>query len=208
MNRFLSWMLFLAFSIALPALAQDGNGMVRSKVIKNIDGTDYYIHTVQKGQTLYGISKTYGIEMDEVIHLNPEIREGLKPGLTLRIPAPKQEKPAEKSKKGKQPVAEPAVVFLPPPPVPEALPCGKDNSTKKTVYDVAIMMHFRLSEIDSIRFDDPNADPDAFHSLQFIQFYEGFLMGSGFTEKIRAEPQVACVRCSPRYTWNKETPAG
>jgi|WetSurMetagenome_2_1015567.scaffolds.fasta_scaffold12211_3 hypothetical protein len=178
MNRFLSWMLFLAFSTALPVLAQENGGMVRSKVIKNIDGTDYYIHTIQKGQTLYGIAKTYGVEMGEIINLNPEIRQGLKPGQVLKIPAPRQDKPAEKPRKGKQPVEEPAVAVPPPPaPVEEQLPCGKDNTTKKEVYDVAIMMHFRLNEIDSIRFDDPNADPDAFHSLQFIQFYEGFLMG-------------------------------
>jgi LysM repeat protein len=178
MKRFFTWMLFAAFSFTLPLYAQNSGGTVRSKVIKNIDGTEYYIHTIQKGQTLYGIAKVYDVEMAEIIDLNPEIREGLKPGLTLRIPAPKQEKLAEKPKKGKQPVEEPAVPAPPPPPaVQENVPCGKDNSTKKEVYDVAIMMHFRLNEIDSIRFDDPDADPDSFHSLQFIQFYEGFLMG-------------------------------
>lgn len=49
-------------------------------------------HTVKKGETLYGISKRYGISVDRLIALNPSARDGVKSGETLTIvsemPAP------------------------------------------------------------------------------------------------------------------------
>lgn len=45
----------------------------------------YGTHTVQKGETLYGISKLYGVEMDDIILLNPSTYTELKEGQTLLI---------------------------------------------------------------------------------------------------------------------------
>lgn len=40
---------------------------------------------VGKGQTLYSISKEYGIAIHDIIDLNPEVENGLKAGMTLRL---------------------------------------------------------------------------------------------------------------------------
>lgn len=42
-------------------------------------------HEVQKGETLYGISKKYGISIDRLIDLNPSARDGIKAGDVLTI---------------------------------------------------------------------------------------------------------------------------
>lgn len=44
-------------------------------------------HLVQPKETIYGISKQYGISTDQLIAANPSLRDGLKTGMTLNIPA-------------------------------------------------------------------------------------------------------------------------
>jgi LysM repeat protein len=44
-------------------------------------------HTVQKSETLYGISKMYGITMEEIIRLNPTTENGINLGQVLNLPA-------------------------------------------------------------------------------------------------------------------------
>lgn len=59
---------------------------------------------IEKGRTIYNLTKTYSITEDELIRLNPELKNGLKTGMTIRIPA---ENPPRKA----QPIiAEPPVL--------------------------------------------------------------------------------------------------
>jgi hypothetical protein len=75
---------------------------------------------------------------------------------------PKQKEPVEPT-----PQAEP-------PPLSE-LPCGTDQSVKKDIYNVALLIPLFLNEIDEMDIESPPADPEAaYNSLRFIQFYEGF----------------------------------
>ena len=59
----------------------------KSEVTKMIDGRMYYLHLVEPGQTLYSISRAYGIPQDEIIFENPEAESGLNAYQNLRIPA-------------------------------------------------------------------------------------------------------------------------
>lgn len=43
-------------------------------------------HEVKRGETLYGISKSYGVPVDEIIRLNPSARDGVRSGQVLIIP--------------------------------------------------------------------------------------------------------------------------
>jgi len=43
-------------------------------------------HEVRRGETLYGISKAYGVSVDEIIRLNPSARDGVRSGQILIIP--------------------------------------------------------------------------------------------------------------------------
>jgi LysM repeat protein len=51
-----------------------------------IGGKVYYIHLVLKKQTLYSISRHYGVSIDELKKYNPQLAEGLKEGDRLAIP--------------------------------------------------------------------------------------------------------------------------
>jgi LysM repeat protein/ABC-type branched-subunit amino acid transport system substrate-binding protein len=76
-------------SAGAPVIAQfQPTEVVRSKEKTLVNGKVYYIHTVQKGQTLYSISKAYEVSQDLIRQENPNIDpSALKEGLVLRIPA-------------------------------------------------------------------------------------------------------------------------
>jgi LysM repeat protein len=53
------------------------------------DGKSYYMHTVKKGETTYGISKAYGCDINDLLSSNPGTDAGIKEGQVLRIPVEK-----------------------------------------------------------------------------------------------------------------------
>lgn len=65
------------------ALAQNS----RSSSIVTIDGESYYVHTVVSGETLYSLSKLYGVTEDEIKRTNPQTSEGLQTTHVLKIKA-------------------------------------------------------------------------------------------------------------------------
>jgi LysM repeat protein len=58
----------------------------RSKDKAIISGVPYYIHVAKKGETVYSISRAYGITTEELTRENPPVLHGLKEGQALRIP--------------------------------------------------------------------------------------------------------------------------
>ncbi len=51
----------------------------------DIDG-EFLLHTVQRKETLFSLAKKYGVEVNQLVELNPEAESGLKKGVVLRIP--------------------------------------------------------------------------------------------------------------------------
>lgn len=51
--------------------------------------TPYFTHTVEAGETVYSISKIYHITPEDIYTLNPEVKNGLRSGSTLKIPQDK-----------------------------------------------------------------------------------------------------------------------
>lgn len=45
-------------------------------------------HIVKQGETIYSISKLYKVSFDDLLKHNPELVDGLKTGMTLKIPLP------------------------------------------------------------------------------------------------------------------------
>jgi LysM repeat protein len=58
------------------------------KELKNAPGlrNGELVHTVRKKETLFGIARSYGVDQDSLVARNPEIKSGLKEGMTLAIP--------------------------------------------------------------------------------------------------------------------------
>ena len=68
------------------------NGFAQVPVVKSInkvilEGRIYYIHVVKPGQTLYSISETYEISIEEIVMENPGVDKSLPAGQVLKIPA-------------------------------------------------------------------------------------------------------------------------
>ncbi len=105
------------------------------------------IHIVEKGETLYGISRTYGITIDDLLQANPQIsRKRFVVGAKLLIPKPKSS------------------VALPTKPKVEApdtiAPISPDIDTDfedERYVDVLLILPFEKSSY-------------------YVEFYEGFLM--------------------------------
>lgn len=74
------------------------SGNERSSVSVNDDAADDYVtYTVQQGDTVFSIVNKFGISIDELIALNPELSKGLKSGMVLKI---KKTDPAYVKKNG------------------------------------------------------------------------------------------------------------
>jgi LysM repeat protein len=47
---------------------------------------DYFLHTVEQGQTVYSISRIYNVSIEAIYRLNPGSQESIKVGASLKIP--------------------------------------------------------------------------------------------------------------------------
>ncbi|MBI4930097.1 MAG: ABC transporter substrate-binding protein [Bacteroidetes bacterium] len=79
--------MLLIFSLPLGGLGWAQSPTIKkSDKIETIEGKKFYIHSVEKGQTLYSIAKTYGTTVDIVLSNNQDAIDGLKAGDKLKIP--------------------------------------------------------------------------------------------------------------------------
>ena len=88
---------------ALAAMFCCGVTSAQSEQIVYIDGVKYTAYTVAQGDTLYSLSKRYGVAIDTIESANPVLAEGLKAGQTIKIPhsatSNKKQKQPKRSKK-------------------------------------------------------------------------------------------------------------
>ena len=66
-------------------------GKAQSKIILSnktevVDGQTFYIHKVEKGQTLYSLTKAYHITEADILKYNTTAKDGLQIGQILKIP--------------------------------------------------------------------------------------------------------------------------
>jgi LysM repeat protein len=67
---------------------------IKGSTIKDQDVQMYNSYTVPKMQTFYSLQKQFGVTSDEVIRLNPEVKErGLQEGMIIRLPVQQQQRP-------------------------------------------------------------------------------------------------------------------
>jgi LysM repeat protein len=77
----------LIFILSIVSLqAQQQLRVVVSKQIEERGGKLFYVHTVQKGQTVYAIAKAYEVSVDEIYYENPDSENGISIDQQLWIP--------------------------------------------------------------------------------------------------------------------------
>lgn len=80
-----SYLIFI-LTIACCILPSALFSQTKSTDVKTINGKKYYIHKVEKGQSLYAIAKIYNMDVNSILAENDEAIDGLKPGQELKIP--------------------------------------------------------------------------------------------------------------------------
>ena len=55
-----------------------------------IDGTEYYIYTVQEGEGLFGVARKFEVSPDDLKNINPGTENGLKAGQQMFVPVKKE----------------------------------------------------------------------------------------------------------------------
>ncbi len=79
---------------ANPSLETEGlklGQIIRIPVVKKADTSKYIQHEIQPKETLYGLSKRYGVTQDAIKALNPEVSRNMPIGATLLIPRKSEE---------------------------------------------------------------------------------------------------------------------
>jgi len=85
-------LLIVLISVSYIFIYSQENNISTEKVL--IDGREYYLHEVQKGEGLFRISDNYGVSQQQIRDANDDITENLKVGQIIRIPiisAPKSD---------------------------------------------------------------------------------------------------------------------
>ncbi|MCX6284632.1 MAG: ABC transporter substrate-binding protein [Bacteroidetes bacterium] len=190
---------FLALLSTLPCVQaqtyQEQLKAIHSAVVEQKDGKSFYVHIVKKGQTLYMISKAYGVEVNNIIAENPNVKEGLKADQQLLIPFPVQKK-EEPSLKPETVNRKPETVNQKPsavPPVPgsrlpapglAAIPCGSDSTSRNMAFNVVLMLPLYLEEVEAMNPETAAEEAiENWNSLKYLPFYEGFRLAVDSLQK-------------------------
>lgn len=72
------------FAAVFPAFASEPD-LPKVEIL----GKEYYYHEINKGESIYGIAKQYGWNLDELVRLNPNNASQMKKGTRLYYPTGK-----------------------------------------------------------------------------------------------------------------------
>lgn len=145
-----------------------------SKPTAIIDANLYDSYAIQQGETMYGLSKKFNLSQDELLKLNPELKDGIKSGQIIKLPKTKQNSGAITSNT----VSTPPTVAVsnsvtPSNHVSDTL---KYNKPKKSSYEIGLLLPFKLNEAEQINVDELAKAKLNFPSSQSLalDFYAGF----------------------------------
>lgn len=198
----LSTIIFLLVAWVSTSWAQmpGGRSVEVSHKVQTLHGKRYFIHIVEPGQTVYAISRAYGLK--EVEAITKKDIHFLQIGDTVWLPCkgqkladgtvaplatgdkvdanPATEKANSNGQKTSQAAAQEAPITLGP--VANIRP--RVNAQNIVV---SVMLPLNLSQMDKIstsKFDVEQRGKTSYKSLEFIQFYEGLLLGLDRLDKL------------------------
>jgi len=164
-----------------------------------VNGKRFFIHIVDRGQTVYAISRAYGLK--EVEAVTKKDIHFLQIGDTVWLPckgqklsdgttAPMATDPAPQSATSNANVSLQTPAGLQPSNTATDEPIGPVATIRPRVNPqsivVSLMMPLNLAQMDKIstsKFDVEQRGKITYKSLEFIQFYEGLLLGLDKLEK-------------------------
>lgn len=133
------------------------------------DGT-YPSHTVNKGETLYSLAKQYNVSVDELKNANGGLAQGLRDGMTVRIPKavdPKVKQPAS-SQTDSNPFQTTTTVSNTTRSTPSTAAKMSPGQASFGNYKVAMLLPFEMARMDSLE--------HLGHDLVALEFYQGAMV--------------------------------
>lgn len=139
-------------------LKLDKNAILKKENVKPAAQTvqEYIDYEVQPKETLYGLTKKTGLTDDQIIALNPDVKDGLKDGMVLKLP------------KGVNTVA---VADASDKPVSGLASSLKKSETK----ELALLLPFHIARIESDTIRAKLLRSDKFLNMT-LDFYAGAMM--------------------------------
>lgn len=142
-------------------------------------------HTVQKQETLYSLSKTYNVTVDEIKSANGGLSQGLREGMVIRIPK------ASEARQNTMPTSRPVQQDNSNPfQTTTTIPSNsgsrsQDNGKEQPMfgnYKVAMMLPFEMAKMDSIE--------KLGHDLVALEFYQGAMIAIDSLRQLGLEMDV------------------
>ncbi|MFK7000874.1 LysM peptidoglycan-binding domain-containing protein [Flavobacterium oreochromis] len=143
------------------------NPIKKTETFKTI-GMSY---EVKPQETLYGLTNQFGCSKEELIALNPELKEGLKEGMILKIPTVAKRKEMKKE----------TIDF-------------STNISMSTSKKVALLLPFNIAKLDqdTINSTKSRLKKDKFLNMT-LDFYSGALMAIDSINKLGAKVDVTIL---------------
>lgn len=165
--RFVFCTMMLSFMTLLNNTTLNAQILTKSEIITEYNGKQYYLHTVQRKQSLKNIAKLYGVPLNEILINNKGLRNNPKVGTIVRIPyygSPVEELPHQE--------VDSAVSEVP---YTESYCVPVFNPDK--LYRIALMIPLYLEQVDSEFINQEASNKMLLEKpFSFLHFYEGFMI--------------------------------
>lgn len=176
--------LIFAFSFFISQAQAPGTTPVKvSLETQMLNGRKYYVHIVEKGQTVYSISKAYKVQSyDAVTHVDIHF---LHAGDTVWLPVRGQFSEAAKEMEASAPAQKTTMTTTQSSNASQERTDSQGKvsipTVRKTgrVLKVALMMPLHLDQLEQIstsKFDIEQRGKKSYRQFEFIEFYEGILL--------------------------------
>ena len=185
-------LLLVAAGATAKAQMPGGKAVEVSHKTQLVNGKRYFVHIVEQGQTVYAIARAYGLK--EVEAVTKKDIHFLQIGDTVWLPCKGQKlsdgtvapKATENRASAKEEEATPPPSTVSSQEVTGAAATIRPRVNPQSIV-VSLMMPLNLSQMDKIstsKFDVEQRGKINYKSLEFIQFYEGLLLGLERLEKM------------------------
>lgn len=159
------------------------------------DTASFITHKVEKSQTLYSISKHYGVSIEKIKALNPELSEGLKANQVLKIPSviKKTETVEAKTITVSNSTTQTATTTTSTDAADRAsLGYNNYKGEKKNEYNIAFFLPFHADEANSIDLDKIIKGEAHFSNKTSValQFYEGAIMAIDSLKRLNLNAKI------------------
>ena len=65
----------LTFFLSLSSVTVYSQKNNKQVIFTNEQGSDIFYHTIERGQTVYAIATMYGVSVEDIYRLNPEVKK-------------------------------------------------------------------------------------------------------------------------------------